>query len=241
MKNINEFASSNNTEIKRFEQSHTVTHESVKAELSECATVEINKVFEQLKTIFPAWSQAFPTQSSLNLAKNMWSKALIEAGVTSKEQLAIGFMKARRSQQDFMPSCGKFISWCKPEPEDFGLPPVDVAYAEVIRRLPPSHPIVVKTAKATSFERGTLTETEYKRVFARHYEILVERIMKGEIFDYEVPKGIGCEATHSPEYYTTKGKQGIATLRSMLQRKQVAYSPVLHGNEIAGLIDDEKS
>lgn len=221
MKNINEFASSNNTEIKRFEQLPRIYHESVKAELSECATVEINKVFEQLKTIFPAWPQAFPTQSSLNLAKNVWSKALIEAGVTTKEQLVIGFMKARRSQQDFMPSCGKFISWCKPEPEDFGLPCVDQAYQMVIhhRITPDIHPAVKVAAKKTKYERSTLKADEYKKVFSYTYQQLFERVMRGESIEIEIPKAIENKATHSQEYYQERGKVGAAKLKAMFKYK----------------------
>ena len=221
MKNINEFSNTGIANIQRFEQSHSVAHESVKAELSECATVEINKVFEQLKTIFPAWPQAFPTQSSLNLAKNVWSKALIEAGVTSKEQLAIGFMKARRSQQDFMPSCGKFIAWCKLEPEDFGLPCVEQAYLLTIhhRITPDIHPAVKIAAKKTKYERSTLKADEYKKVFSYTYQQLFERVMRGESIEIEIPKALENKATHSQEYYRELGKIGAAKLKAMFRQK----------------------
>ena len=221
MKNINEFSNTGIANIQRFEQSPQAYHETIKAELSECATVEINKVFEQLKTIFPAWPQAFPTQSSLNLAKNVWSKALIEAGVTSKEQLAIGFMKARRSQQDFMPSCGKFIAWCKPEPEDFGLPCMEQAYQMVIhhRITPDVHSAVKIAARKTKYERSTLKADEYKKVFSYTYQRLFELVMRGESIEIEIPKAIENKATHSQEYYQERGKVGAAKLKELFKYK----------------------
>lgn len=209
-------------------------------EISDDAKIIMDDVFKELKGSCSAYSITMRTPEDEAMVKKVWTKAFIEAGLVDLDAVKRGLRRVRHDPSDYIPSVGKFIGWCKPDPKELGLPPVDVAYAEVIRRLPPSHPIVVKIAKATSFERGTLTETEYKRVFARHYEILVERIMKGETFDYEVPKGVGSEATHSPEYYTTKGRQGVATLRRLFRQNQADHSPVLHGNEIAGLIDNEK-
>ena len=208
--------------------------------ISDDAKIIIDDIFKELKGSCSAYGITMRTPEDESMVKKVWTKAFIEAGLVDLAAVKRGLRRVRHDPSDYIPSVGKFIGWCKPDPKELGLPSVEVAYAEVIRRLPPSHPIVVKTAKATSFERGTLTETEYKRVFARHYEILVERIMKGEIFDYEVPRGIGCEATHSPEYYTTKGRQGVATLRRLFRQNQADHSPVLYGNEIAGLIDNEK-
>ena len=207
--------------------------------ISDDAKIIIDDIFKELKGSCSAYGITMRTPEDESMVKKVWTKAFIEAGLVDLAAVKRGLRRVRHDPSDYIPSVGKFIGWCKPDPKELGLPSVEVAYAEVIRRLPPSHPIVVKTAKATSFERGTLTETEYKRVFARHYEILVERIMKGEIFDYEVPKGIGCEATHSPEYYSSRGKRGVSVLRGLLKRPMHLNSPTLHGDQVSKLIDDE--
>lgn len=82
----------------------------------------INKVFDQLSVIFPAWKHAWPTDKELSAAKMEWTKAFNENNINTLEQVKFGFVKARRSESDFLPSCGKFISWCTPTAEDLGYP-----------------------------------------------------------------------------------------------------------------------
>ena len=90
--------------------------------IDEFAKNIINKVFDQLSVIFPAWKHAWPTDKELSLAKMEWTKAFNENGINTLEQVKFGFMKARRSESDFLPSCGKFIAWCRPTAEDLGYP-----------------------------------------------------------------------------------------------------------------------
>ena len=82
----------------------------------------INKVFDQLSLIFPAWKYNWKTDKTLNAAKMEWTKAFNESGINTLAQIKFGFAKARKHESDFLPSPGKFISWCKPSPEDFGYP-----------------------------------------------------------------------------------------------------------------------
>lgn len=96
--------------------------------IDEFAKNIINQVFTQLSIIFPAWKHNWksddPTNPDkiLNLAKMEWTKAFNENGINTLEQVKFGFAKARKSESDFLPSCGKFISWCSPSPEDLGYP-----------------------------------------------------------------------------------------------------------------------
>ena len=82
----------------------------------------INKVFDQLSIIFPAWQYNWKTQKEIDGAKMEWTKAFNENNIRTTEQISYGFAKARKSETDFLPSCGKFISWCTPSPEDLGFP-----------------------------------------------------------------------------------------------------------------------
>lgn len=82
----------------------------------------INKVFKELALIFPAWKHNWKDEEQLNSVKLQWTKAFIENKICTMEQISYGFAKARKSETDFLPSCGKFISWCSPSAEDLGFP-----------------------------------------------------------------------------------------------------------------------
>lgn len=88
----------------------------------------INKVFKELALILPAWQYTWKSDDPqnpdkvLNAAKQQWTKAFIENNINTVEQISLGFAKARKYESDFVPSCGKFISWCTPSPEDLGYP-----------------------------------------------------------------------------------------------------------------------
>jgi len=98
----------------------------------------INKVFDQLANIFPAWQHNWKSDDPsnpdkvLNAAKQQWTKAFIENKICTMEQISYGFAKARKSETDFLPSCGKFISWCSPSPEDSGFPSEQKALEQCI-------------------------------------------------------------------------------------------------------------
>ena len=82
----------------------------------------INKVFNELALIFPAWKHNWKDEAQLNSVKLQWTKAFIENNICTMDQIKCGFSKARHSESDFLPSCGKFIAWCKPTAEDMGYP-----------------------------------------------------------------------------------------------------------------------
>ena len=93
----------------------------------------INKVFDQLAVIFPAWKHAWGSDRELSNAKMEWTKAFNENGINTLEQVKHGFLKARRSGSDFLPSCGKFIAWCEPSAEDYGYPSEEQALRACIK------------------------------------------------------------------------------------------------------------
>lgn len=179
----------------------------------------VNTVFDRLQVIFPAWQRAFPTPEALKSARQEWTKALVEAGVVTEQALAIGFRAAREKDIPFFPSPGMFIKWCQPSPEALGLPSVPQALNDIARHKE-THPAVILAARATRFERSTLTAAEYEPVFARHYEILVKRVLAGEDLSVEVPKALPSQQdiTHSPEFYVEAGKRGVASLKKLFGR-----------------------
>lgn len=188
--------------------------------ISEQDAQVVNDVFEKLTVIFPAWQRAFPTPETLKAARTEWTKALVQARVVTTQALQIGFKVAREQNIPFFPSPGQFISWCKPTPEMFGLPSVEMALMDVVRHRS-THPAVVLAARSTKWERQTLNAEEYKPVFERAYEQLVRRVMAGEDLNCEVMKALPTkdQIKHSSEFYHEAGQRGLAKLRNVMRGK----------------------
>ncbi|WP_094625780.1 replication protein P [Marinobacter vinifirmus] len=158
----------------------------------------INRLFADLQALFPAWRQSYPGQADLAAAKRSWTRALVESGVTTEEQLQWGLRRARRSNSPFWPSVGQFIQWCQPDPESLGLPSPEDAYREACAMAHPaadhsrwSHPAVrVAAREISSHDLCTLPATETRRLFIRAYEIAVRRVADGEDLSAEIPRGL---------------------------------------------------
>jgi len=179
----------------------------------------VSLLFEQLKIVFPAWRHAFPSDDSQRRALAEWTRALVDADCTSREQLQLGMRVAREQEIPFFPSTGMFIKWCQITPEALGLPTVDQALVDVVRHRK-SHPAVVIAARATRFERQTLTADEYRKVFAQAYDQVVRRVMAGEDIEAEVLKGLPTreQIRHNPEFYQQAGQRGVARLKALFKR-----------------------
>ena len=79
---------------------------------------------------------------------------------------------------------------------------------------------MVIAARATRFERQTLTADEYRKVFAQAYDQVVRRVMAGEDIEAEVLKGLPTreQIRHSPEFYQQAGQRGVASLKALFKR-----------------------
>ena len=82
----------------------------------------VDSLFDQLAFVFPAWKYTWDSEEKIKGAKKEWVKAFFENDINTKEQIAHGLKKARKMDSDFLPSCGKFVAWCTPSPEDLGYP-----------------------------------------------------------------------------------------------------------------------
>ena len=142
---------------------------------------EINNIFNQLKACFPAWRTAIKSQAELDVVKLTWAKALIEAKVSSMEQIGSGMAIARQSDVDFFPSVGKFIKWCKegatkrlnlPDPKEAFRQACNKSGGDIVKRA---------AAKTGTYElaRATYNDATYE-IFISHYNDLVQRALNGE-------------------------------------------------------------
>ena len=185
------------------------------------ATVEVvNRLFNELRAIFPAWRQAWPNDGALAAAKRSWIKGFTSAGINRLEQIRYGIDRCRESGADFAPSVGKFIQWCRPTPELLGLPSANAAYREACRIAHPAadrtgiHPAVYHAACETGFfELASLPEEKSRRLFERAYELTVQMVLNGQPLR-EIPKALPEKVSVSNP---AAGRAALAALRQMLK------------------------
>lgn len=147
----------------------------------------VNLLFAELKAVHPAWRLAWPDVDTEKSAKRSWTKALTAAGLQSIEQIRYGIERCRASGTPFMPSAGQFLEWCKPTPENMGLPSADRAYLQACSASHPAadasrlHPAVWHAAcEAGLYVLARQPESKSRPVFLRAYAMTLEMIVRGE-------------------------------------------------------------
>ena len=94
-----------------------------KPAISENAIKLIDRMFARMKSIFPAWKQAFDNVEDYNATKQVWLEELLKADVVTPAKLKRGLDLAAKSGSPFFPSVGQFVEWCNTETyTDLGLP-----------------------------------------------------------------------------------------------------------------------
>ena len=145
--------------------------------IDEFAKSVVNQVFTQLAVIFPAWKHNWKTDKDLNLAKLEWTKAFNENGIRTVDQIKNGFRKARSCDSDFLPSCGKFISWCN----DVDLTVINTAFDRMIKRIPPLDNIEYNARQDVNFQCKTqLAEDKARKLFKDTYIKYQQMVLRGE-------------------------------------------------------------
>lgn len=98
--------------------------------VNETAERLVNRVFEQLLASCPRLS--YYTAEQVATAKQQWILGFAENGITTVEQVKQGMKALRAKEDDFVPSVGKFIGWCKViDYETLGLPSLE----QLLKRL----------------------------------------------------------------------------------------------------------
>ena len=160
--------------------------------LEDHAAWQINDIFKSLKATFPAWRTTLKTPEEEHLSRKSFTKGLMESGITSIAEIQLGMKKARASGSDFFPSVGRFIQWCTPSPEDFGLLSVGAAYVSACNGNRKRNAAVHHAAVATGtfdLKRSTSGDNVYKQ-FEYNYAVVVRRVMNGEQLDQPITKAI---------------------------------------------------
>lgn len=162
------------------------------------AGILVNKIFNGLKAIFPAWAAAIKDQDYQNQAKAEWLKGLIENGITSDHQIEAGFVKARAHNSPFLPSIGQFIEWCK-QATGVNHPPMEAVFAELQEWLKVNRKDWHNSSPLLQhIIRRNLDLYNYKQVFKDYDRVkLFEIAYKAALFQFE--SGIEMESYPHPK------------------------------------------
>ena len=184
----------------------------------------VNALFAELKAIHPAWRSAWPNVEAENNAKRSWTKAFTSAGMCSIEQIRYGIERCRANGNPFMPSVGEFLNWCRPTPENMGLPSVERAYLQACAASHPAadsgrlHPAVWHAACETGlYLLARQPESKSRPAFERAYALTIEMIIRGEPLR-EIPKALPSAPTLPRNFEA--GNAALANLK-----KRVGANP----------------
>lgn len=180
----------------------------------------INDLFAQLRSIYPAWKQAWTSEELYRKAKGTWTQALLDAGITDWALIERGLGRCRLEAGDFIPSAGKFIERCWPTPEELGLPETERAYWEACRFSHPSmagherwtHHAVYHAAIRCSRHSLLTLPTETSRLkFAKSYGEICRELAQGAVLP-EPPKALPADVQRKGDAAT--GRAALAALRA---------------------------
>lgn len=146
----------------------------------------VNKLFVSFQAIFPAFKQAWPTESEFDNAKREWMKAFKQANITEVESIKRGLDKFRLLSSPFVPSPGQFLDMCKPSPEDYALKSPEMAFREACEQSHPtalkifSHP-TIKHARDLTGSYFLISQSRSKSfpVFVKNYKESVKLFING--------------------------------------------------------------
>lgn len=97
-------------------------HEEDKTILTDEFKAGIDRLFSTLEAIFPAWRVSMKDDKSIASVKLLWAEELMRyyKKTGQRPNLKQGVSIAKRSESDFFPSIGKFLSWCEQDDGENG-------------------------------------------------------------------------------------------------------------------------
>ncbi len=197
--------------------SQAATADTATAKPTEAHVEAISHLFTELELAYHnQFHKAFPDHQSLSMAKQLWLRLLAEY---QPQHIALAGRKAICANT-FLPTLHNLREYCD-QAATQGLPDVKAAYIEACMSQEPrtevnwSHPIVYYAGKATDwfFLQGQ-TEAQTFPVFERNYELLKERVRKGEVLHPPVAKAIEKQA--AAPLSTEQQKDKLKALREQL-------------------------
>lgn len=197
--------------------------ELIKQQVSENAKKVIDDLFVELKSCYPAWKQAFESRETWIAAKQTWTKAFIENGISNESQVSIGLAEARKGTNPFWPSVGQFISWCKGPSID-----TELAFDRMIRKEPTQGIAEYTTRQEVGFRCKTqLAEDKARQLFGKTLVKNIGRVERGELVepekkDVQIDTPQNMRKAETPEQRNNRMDQEI---KRMIANKQPLIGP----------------
>lgn len=155
--------------------------ELLKQQVSENAKSVIDDLFNELKSCYPAWKQAFETRDTWNAAKKTWTKAFIENNISTTEQVKLGLAEARKGTNPFWPSVGQFISWCDGPQID-----TDEAFNRMVSRKPCNGIAEWQSRQEVGFRcKQQLSEDKARKVWRNTLLKNIQKVKNGELLEQD--------------------------------------------------------
>lgn len=158
--------------------------------------------------------KAFSTPEKEQYAKRLWFSNLQEY---SAEQILGAVHRAIR-ESEYLPTIRGILKYLQNDFERHGLPDTRSAYLEACRAPSPkanyewSHPAVYHAGAASDwYFLANNPESKTFPVFERNYQLLCQRVIKGEELTAPLPKALPEKA--SPSMSREEQKQALQQLR----------------------------
>lgn len=220
-----------NQAVNQIQSGQPVTR-SESVNIDNWAASQVDKLFASLCAQHPAWRSFLKSEQEIGEYKRQLVLAMMENGINRPEMLKLGIQKSRRNAKPWMPGVGEFVSWCKPTPEDYGLPSTEEAFQEVNNHIwnnrmnsrnPHiwSHPAVYWSAIQTpSHDRGHMTYDQWRKVFEHSYSVATRKVMNGEDLSGCLPKALPTPDTdtRTDEEIQAAIADGRKKLRELLEK-----------------------
>ncbi|MGR6872316.1 hypothetical protein ACU6U9_08420 [Pseudomonas sp. HK3] len=164
------------------------------------------------------FNAAYPNVESSTAAMRLWLKNLADFPAPLIQKAAEQVIQHER----YLPNLATFRGYCENAYDIFGLLGAESAYIEACRAPQPkktfiwSHPAVYFAGLATDwFFLSSEPKDKVFPVFKRNYEMLCERVIKGEKLDIPMEKALPAEIT--TPMTRTENKQHLQQLREQLK------------------------
>lgn len=180
----------------------------------------VDRVCAKLRAITKGYSKKLGSAAGEMEFKRQLALALAENDLTTDESIEPA-LNYYRGKDEWMPTPAQFVGACKSRHAE-GCPPAKQAYLEYVLNFAKpnhkwSHEIVRATVRISKqgYEIKSLPEEKAFLIYERAYQILMDRILKGEPLDAPIPKALPTEAS-SRQMQPKENVSHMANMRASL-------------------------
>ena len=184
----------------------------------------VDRVCAKLRVITKGYVKKMGSAAGEMEFKRQLALALAENDLTTDESIepALNYYRSIKDEKEgWCPTPAQFVGACKTRHVD-GCPTAKQAYLEyVLNYAKPnhkwSHEIVRATVRISKqgYEIKSLPEEKAFLIYERAYQILMDRILKGEPIDTPIPKALPTEAS-SRQMQPKENVSQLAAMRASL-------------------------